>query len=374
MKKKKIVFFVESLKCGGAEKSLLSLLNNLDAQKYDVDVLVIRKGGEFEQFLPEWITYKNLNLNYSLIGRIKFKLFNILNSNTHKAQLFWKSFHNEIKTYEESYDIAVGWGQGFATYFTAEKIKADRKFAWVNVDYDKAGYKFKYDRNIYKQFDKVIGPSEHVKKIMQKYIELEKVLNILDIIDEHEIKLQANNKTSINFNEKILSIVSVGRLAKPKAFDLSIETAKVLVENDVDFKWYIIGEGEERNYLESLIQEYHLNDHVILLGFRDNPYPYIKSSDIYVQTSKFEGLGRTLIEAAILHKPIVTTDFPTAYGLVEDGETGFITEMKAEKLAEKIQLLHADNHLYKSMVENLSLRTDNEKQKTLDKVYNLFDE
>ena len=128
MEKKKIVFFVDSLHCGGAERSLLSLLSNLDPDKYNIDLLVIRKGGEFEKFIPEWIKYKSLDLNFSLIGRVKYKLLRILNYKVHNAQLFWRSFKNEIKTYEETYDIAVGWGQGFATYFTAEKIKAKRKY------------------------------------------------------------------------------------------------------------------------------------------------------------------------------------------------------------------------------------------------------
>lgn len=374
MEKKKIVFFVESMHCGGAERSLLSLLSNLDPDKYNIDLLVIRKGGEFEKFIPEWIKYKSLDINFSLIGRVKYKLLRILNSKTHKAQLFWRSFKNEIKTYEETYDIAVGWGQGFATYFTAEKIKAKRKYAWVNIDYEKAGYQFKYDKEIYEHFDKIIGVSEFVKQSMQKHILSNNVIHIRNIIDAVDINSRANDKKSVEFDQDKLSLVSIGRLAKQKAFDLTIKAAKVLSDQEVDFKWYIIGEGTERKYLEDLISEYALEDKVLLLGFRDNPYPYIKACDIYVQTSAFEGLGRTLIEASILCKPIVTTNFPTAYGLVEDGKTGFITEMQPEKIAESIKLLHTDKKLYLKMIETLSSKTDNEKQKTLEKVYTLFDE
>jgi len=374
MEKKKIVFFVESMHCGGAERSLLSLLSNLDADKYNIDLFVIRKGGEFEKFIPEWIKYKSLDLNFSLIGRVKYKLHSLLNSKTHKAQLFWRSFKNEIKTYEETYDIAVGWGQGFATYFTAEKIKAKRKYAWVNIDYEKAGYQFKYDKEIYEHFDKIIGVSEFVKQSMQKHILSNNVIHIRNIIDAVDINSRANDKKSVEFDQDKLSLVSIGRLAKQKAFDLTIKAAKVLSDQKVDFKWYIIGEGTERKYLEDLISEYALEDKVLLLGFRDNPYPYIKACDIYVQTSAFEGLGRTLIEASILCKPIVTTNFPTAYGLVEDGKTGFITEMQPEKIAEMIKLLYTDKELYLKMIETLSSKTDNEKQKTLEKVYTLFDE
>lgn len=375
MAKKKIVFFVESMHCGGAERSLLSLLSNLDPDKYNIDLLVIRKGGEFEKFIPEWIKYKSLDLNFSLIGRVKYKLLGILNSKTHKAQLFWRSFKNEIKTYEETYDIAVGWGQGFATYFTAEKIKAKRKFAWVNTDYKKAGYKSQYDLDIYNKYDKVVGISDFVKSKMQEFIPTEKVIVIPNIIDVDDVEERALEtvKEHLSYDEKCV-IVSVGRLAKPKAFDLAIKAANELKDKGVDFKWYIIGEGTERKYLEGLISEYALEDKVLLLGFRDNPYPYIKACDIYVQTSAFEGLGRTLIEASILCKPIVTTNFPTAYGLVEDGKTGFITEMQPEKIAESIKLLHTDKKLYLKMIETLSSKTDNEKQKTLEKVYTLFDE
>lgn len=375
MAKKKIVFFVESMHCGGAERSLLSLLSNLDPDKYNIDLLVIRKGGEFEKFIPEWIKYKSLDLNFSLIGRVKYKLLSLLNSKTHKAQLFWRSFKNEIKTYEETYDIAVGWGQGFATYFTAEKIKAKKKLAWVNTDYAKAGYKSQYDQELYSKYDKVVGISDFVKNSMEAFIPAEKVIMIPNIIDVDDVEERAQEtiKENLKKSDKMV-IVSVGRLAKPKAFDLSIETAKVLSDQEVDFKWYIIGEGTERKYLEDLISEYALEDKVLLLGFRDNPYPYIKACDIYVQTSAFEGLGRTLIEASILCKPIVTTNFPTAYGLVEDGKTGFITEMQPEKIAESIKLLHTDKKLYLKMIETLSSKTDNEKQKTLEKVYTLFDE
>lgn len=371
--KEKVAFFVESMHCGGAERSLLSLLNNISHEKYDIDLLVIKKGGEFEKFIPSWINYKSVDPAFGIIGRVKFKIQSRLKPNVHKAQLFWRSFRNQIEIYSEEYDIAVGWGQGFATYFIAEKIKSKKKFAWVNTDYEKAGYKFDYDKNIYEKFDKIVGVSEFVKDSMQKFINKDRVTHIRNIIDADDIIVRANQLRSIDFNTDQLSIVSIGRLAKQKAFELSIETAKILDEKEIDFKWYIIGEGTERSNLELLIQSYNLNDKVILLGFRDNPYPYIKACDIYIQTSKFEGLGRTLIEAAILQKPIVSTDFPTAYELVDEGRTGFIAKMDANDIAKKIVQLYLNNELYNKMVEELSSKLDDRKQETLRTVYQLFD-
>jgi glycosyltransferase involved in cell wall biosynthesis len=208
---------------------------------------------------------------------------------------------------------------------------------------------------------------------MQKYFEKSKVIFIKNIIDEADILERANKSKSKEFLKDNLTIVSIGRLATQKRFDLSIFTAKVLNENNIDFEWYIVGEGNERQHLESLIQDNHLSNKVFLLGFRDNPYPYIKDCDIYVQTSAFEGLGRTLIEASILCKPIVTTNFPTAYGLVENGKTGFVVEMFPEKIAKKIELLHLDKALYSEMVRELSKKSNNDKQIIIEKVFELFE-
>jgi len=371
---KKIVFFVESMHCGGAERSLLSLLNNIDVTKYQIDLLVIKSGGEFEKFIPTGIAYKSIHLKFSLLDRIRFFIKKKRYKNYHKAQIFWESVEKSHKAYPQEYDVAIAWGQGFATYYVSKKIRAIKKYAWINIDYDKAGYKFDLDKDKYAAFDKIVGVSEFVRDAMKKYVHESKLLCIRNIIDREDILVRATEPIKEITNCSCLNIVSIGRLAKQKAFHLSILAAKHLLEKHVNFKWYIVGEGAERDSLLNLIKEKGLTGYVELLGFRDNPYPYIAKGDIYVQTSLFEGLGRTLIEAAILCKPIVSTNFPTAYELVEDGQTGFVTEMNAEAIAEKILLLHMDKKRYHQMVDRLSMKTDNEKQNTLEKVYTLLDD
>lgn len=351
--KRKLVFFVESLHCGGAERSLLSLLNNLNPSRYDIQVLVLNKGGAFEEFLPSFVTYNKVDIKFGFLGRSKFKLFQKLLPKRHNAQYFWKAFNSSIPQYSEEFDIAVGWGQGFATYFTAEKIKAKRKLAWVNTDYAKAGYKSQYDQEIYSKYDKVVGISDFVKNSMEAFIPADKVITIPNIIDVDDVEERAKERINENLkkNEEFV-IVSVGRLAKPKAFDLAIKAASVIKTKGVNFVWYIIGEGGEREYLQSLIEEYDLKDHFTLLGFRSNPYPYIKQSDLYVQTSIFEGLGRTLIEATMLHIPIVTTDFETAFDLVDENKTGLITAKNPKDIASAIIELYQNEDLYQKMKKN----------------------
>ena len=372
---KKILFFVESLHCGGAERSLLSLLNNMDYIGYDVHLMVIRKGGEFEQFVPKHLTIESIDFNSSLKVRIQFKIARLLNFNkkNHNAQLFWNSVKNEIPIVEEEFDVAIAWGQGFATYFVAERVNADKKIAWVNTDYQKAGYNWKKDLTIYEKFDKVVGISEFVKESMQKFIAPNKVISIRNIIDEDDIKLRAQGSVSITYDKKNFSIVSIGRLAKAKGFELAVRAAKILTDTGFNFRWYIIGEGNERAYLEKLIKENSLENKFILLGFRDNPYPYIKMCDIYVQTSHFEGLGRTLIEASILNKPIVTTNFPTAYSILEQDKTGIITVMNSKSIADGIKKIITDLDFKNYLIKNLEEQQDNEKEKTLREVKNLIE-
>lgn len=370
---KKIVFFVESMHCGGAERSLLSLLQNLDRNKYEIDLLVINKGGAFEQFIPPNVNYKCLNLKFSFLGKIKFFFNRKRESDTHTAQVFWKTYSKQIPQYDKKYDIAIAWGQGFATYFTSTKIDAATKYAWINIDYDLAGYKFDYDKALYRNFDKVVGVSDFVRDSMSKYIPAHKLLSIVNIIDENDVIARADEPEHFNFDINVNNIVSVGRLAKQKAFDLAIETAKHLEDHKVNFKWYIIGEGTERKNLEKSIADHNLQEVFILLGHKDNPYPYIKACDIYVQTSSFEGLGRTIIEASLLNKPIVTTNFPTAYGLLENEKTGLIVEMEVNKISNAIQKLILDESFKFTLIENLKKKKNLNKQTTLDQVYALLD-
>lgn len=371
--KNNIVFFVESMNCGGAERSLLSLLNTIDKSKYNIDLLVIKKGGEFEKFIPENINYKSTETKFGLLGRIKFNLYKRILSKRHKAQFFWKAFKIEIPEYTKSYDVAIAWGQGYATYYTSTKIKAIKKYAWINTDYERAGYNIEYDKIIYSKFDTLVGISEFVKGIMQKLLPFQKIIVVPNIIDNKDVMERSKEEIIEKFDFNKTNLVSVGRLANYKAFDLSVEAARILNKKTIDFCWYVIGEGTERNYLEALIEKYQLKSKFILLGFRDNPYPYIKHSDIYVQTSSFEGLGRTLIEAAILCKPIVTTNFPTAYNLVQDKQTGFITEMKAEDIAVKIELLINDKKVYNQMVAELVSKNENNLDYNIEHFYKLID-
>lgn len=365
----KILFVVESLYCGGAEKSLLSLLLNLDPSEYEITLLMYARGGQFEKFIPNHVNVKYIKQQVDMVSRIRYKLNKIFNfSKLHNAQVLWSVIDSKIESFNydiNKYDVAIAWGQGFATYFTANKVSANRKYAWINTDVKLAGYNENFDRPVYDKFDGVVGISEIVKKSTQDYLQKDKIYLIKNIIDIDDIIESSKLVQTHKFNKSKFNIVSVGRLAKEKAFNLAIESAYHILKSGHNFHWYILGEGEERAELELLIKKLNLSEHVTLMGFIENPYPYIKNSNVYCQTSLFEGLGRVLIEASHLNTVSISTDFPSAYSIIEPEVTGCILPMNSKLIADKIILMIENKSYLNNLKNNLMNKDLNTKLETI---------
>lgn len=368
---KLVVFVIESLNLGGAEKSLVTLLQNLNYSKYKVDLIVFNRGGILEDHVPKEVTilYKSMHpLNY--IARVSFKFFKRFNfKNQHHAQLLWNIIGNRFDTISKTYDVAIAYNQGFATYYTERYVIAASKWAWLNTDYQKAGYDIVFDYPIYKSFNGVMAVSDQAKlSLAEELNKINKNLQIetiKDISDKNEIIKQSQEINPINFNTNKINIVTVGRLAKAKGIHLAVESCKILIDKGYPIHWYVVGEGGERKFLEDLIASNNLQGCFTLVGMTINPYPYIKACDIYVQTSLFEGLGLTLIEASYLNKPIVSTNFPSVYTILNDGKTGLIAEMNARSITKKIEILIKNESLRSKLSSNLALQGSNDKEITL---------
>lgn len=375
--KRKIVFVIESLHLGGAEKSLVTLLQNLDSAVYDVELLTIVEGGFFKDKVPDWVRWEVIpSAPITLYQRITYFLQKQLSRNKHHAQLLWPIIAKNYTRRTQKYEVAVAYGQGFPTYFVNQKLIANKKYAWLNTDYTKAGYHIQSDYSTYRNFNKIIAVSDEAREsFLETLSHFGKTLEvevIKDISDTIRILEQANSQLKFRFDSKKINILSVGRLAASKGFALAIEACKILKGKGYPIHWYIVGEGTERSSLEKQIANNNLEKSFSLVGAETNPYPYMKACDIYVQTSLFEGLGLTVIEAAILQKPIVCTNFPTAYGILKDGETGLIAEMTAESIAENIERLINDVELKNKLIANLSQQKNKDKEESLSKIEQLL--
>ncbi len=357
MKKRRILFLIDSLVCGGAEKSLVSLLPLIDYSRYDVDLMLIGRGGIFESYIPPQVYVVDFPRSggwWMKICQAFYSLLIRLFPKRHFAELRWTALHTAMSRLCQTYDVAVAYQQGFPTYYVAKKVNAARKLAWVNVDMVKAGYRERFNRQFYDRFDKVIAVSDQLYAMMAKtaFASSEKLVTVYDILNVDLIRRMADEEGYTDtLPEGTLRIVTVGRVVPPKNHLLAVEAARELRSRGLRFRWYFVGDGSDRPAVEQRIREYGLEDHVVLLGQKANPYPYMKQADIYVQTSTFEGFCLTLCEARLLHKPEVSTNFPVVYNQLRHGENGLIAEMNAQSLADNIMRLATDDELRQRIIE-----------------------
>ena len=264
--------------------------------------------------------------------------------------------HKSVKPLDGKYDVAVAYQQGMPTFFLATMVDATQKIAWVNADVIAAGYNLKYCKRFYDKMDNVVAVSEKLSdKLSRNAPWLQGKLHcIYDIINPDIVhRLAQESVHDMSLEKGDMSIVTVGRLTRPKNHLLAIETARVLKDKGMAFKWFFVGEGEMRPTIEGRIKEMGLEQNVFLLGLKENPYPYMFNADIYVQTSTFEGFGMTIAEAKILHRPVVSTNFDIVHDQISDHQNGLIAEMTPESVADCIMELSCDKRLKDTIVENL---------------------
>lgn len=353
--RKKVLFVIDSLTCGGAEKSLISLFPLLDYSKIQVDLMLVERGGVFEQYVPKEVNVLTLSRPQTMFYRIGLLCFSILLRvmiNRHGAEVRWIAMHGVYGMLKNEYDVAIAYQQGFPTYYVAEKVQAKRKYAWVNVDLSKAGYNEQYNHQFYNVYDKVVPVSNILCNMLREtgYVDSAKLYTVYDILNVDLIWKMSREPFEGSSRHEV-KIVTTGRLAPPKNHILAVETAAILKKKGIDFVWYFVGDGSERVRIERLIQQYALDEQVMLVGMKPNPYPYMAMADVYVQTSSFEGFGLTLNEARILHRPVVSTNFPVVYNQIRDGENGLIAEMTPESVAEKILRILKDDSLRDKLVD-----------------------
>ena len=190
----------------------------------------------------------------------------------------------------------------------------------------------------------------------------QKLCCIYDIINPDVIRSLAQSpENDLPVSKKgEITIVTVGRLTKPKNHLLAVDAAKILKDRGLDFRWYFVGEGDEmRSAIEERIAVKGLQNNVFLLGLKENPYPFMTKADIYVQTSSFEGFGMTIAEAKILHRPIVCTNFDIVHDQIIDHQNGLIADMAPNSVADRIIELYQDEELRQHLISSLKEETNN---------------
>lgn len=365
--KKKILFVIDSLRCGGAEKSLVSLLPLLNREKYEIHLWMLCRGGVFESLLSDNViiegepSYNALERFRYLVSHYRYsltyRLLDLMGIHEHKAETLWKCMGSAFKVPDVHYDVAVAYQQGFPTFLVATKVKATKKVAWVNINLFNARYNPKFIVSYYDKMDTVVPVSKELETILREGLPQynDKYKCVYDILNPILIKQQAKKPIDeASLFEKNTVLVTTGRVVFQKNHLLAVEAAKILRDKGLQFKWLFIGDGEYRSIVEKRIQDYDLQETVILMGERTNPYPYMARCTVYVQTSSFEGFGLTIAEAKILGRAVVSTNFDVVHDQLKHEENGLIADMTAESVADNIMRLLTDDGLRNKIMENVA--------------------
>ncbi len=305
---KKILFLIGTLGDGGAERVLVDMVNHMSQNKFDITVMtIINEGTRIKELLPH-IHYKSIvSQKESWLRNVHIKLI----TKILPARLIYKAY---IK---EKYDIEVAFLEGLATkIISASNNKNSRKIAWVHTDlmqfFSSVNVFLNYETNkeAYEKFDNIVGVSKEVVTAFIKRFSWKKdnVSVIYNVNDDKAIRYKAKETIDLPQKNGRIRIVSCGRLCEQKGYDRLLRIHKKLQDEGLKYDLWIVGDGDQREYLENYIRENNLEETVTLFGFHQNPYPIIVNADLFVCSSRTEGYSTVVTEAYILGKPVITTN------------------------------------------------------------------
>lgn len=329
--KKKILIRIGSLRHGGAEKVLANFLKNLPKDKYEVDLLINLYTGMYIKEIPSWV-----NLYYLLKGEmittnrpheIPVKAFRVLYQ---KMFLMFPSLLYTFILKNKKYDVEIAAIHGMYREVLSSPQKDSKKIIWVQNDiFNLKEYTPDVIRQFFK-FDRILVISNKLKEEMQKLARNEKekqaVVKIFNPIDSQDTLQKA--EAEINdypFSRDLPTFITIGTVYPQKGYDRLLDVHKKLMDEGLKHQIIIIGDGFDFENIQAKLNQLRLHETVKMLGFRSNPYPYLKKSDFYVMSSRHEGFPTIIAEALILNKPVISTDVSGIKDLLQDGKLGLIT-------------------------------------------------
>lgn len=403
MNKPRIFIAMHYMEIGGAETALVGLLNALDPARVDVDLFLYDHRGEMMQFIPEWVNLLPQIPKYSVLERpivelVKRGFWDIAAARMWAKRISKVAYKRSGSKLENNggldkmskcttpllpkinqsvtYNLAIS----FLTphRIVAEKVKAKKKIAWIHTDYTRVWVDAEEELKVWQKYDYVASISGDVTNtflqvfpsLAPKIVEIENILSPSFVRKRAEVE---DTDKEFRQTDKI-SLLSIGRYSEQKNYDNVPDICKRLInKTKLNIKWYIIGYGGDEALIRKKIKEAGMEEHVILLGKRTNPYPYIKACDIYVQPSRYEGKSVTVREAQMLCKPVVVTNYPTAPSQIRSDVDGVIVPMDNEGCAHGFAEVICDKPLQERIIAHLKTH-DYGNESEVEKIYTLINE
>lgn len=379
--RKKIFIFSHFMEIGGAEKALIGLLENINLEQYDVDLFLLRHEGYLMKYIPKGINILPELEPYTMLARpistlIEKGYLGLAMARIYgkcAAKIYEKKHGYDSKSAVEieyshkftqhllpticeniEYDLAIS----FLTphYFVAKKVNAKKKIAWIHTDYSAIQIDKKSEYRMWSKYDYIASISEACStafakifpELKKKIILIENTLPIKMIMMQSQYK---EEKLPIKKEGEII-LLSIGRFCEAKNFENIPDICKRVREKGCNVKWYIIGFGVGEQLIRDRINACNMDKWVVILGKKENPYPFIRYCDWYIQPSRFEGKAVTVQEAQILNKPVIITDYATSGNQLENGVDGIIVPLDNSKCAEKIAEIIKNSSLRNLIINN----------------------
>lgn len=364
--KKNVLFVVDEKQMGGVSVLLEDILNNINTKKYNIDIAVLHNVGDYLNKLPQNINFiygtsffdtvdltfkqaiktKNIKTIYS-----KLRLIFLM-----KTKLIKKRIIKERnKMFNKTYDVEVAFKDGFCAIFTAYG-NSTKKYHWLHSDYamyDCTGNYRSLFHDVFSKFDKIIAISNSVLERFKEKYTPKKTDVIFNIIDSNKIIFKSKEEEIKYDNEKI-NLISVGRIHHMKGYDRLIDVLHELDKNKKidNVTTRIIGDGPDYELVKNKVKEYNLENKVILMGRKRNPFPYVLSSDCFLMCSRYEPFGLVILEALILKVPVLSVAVASIkeimnekYGIIVDNSNDGLYQGLLEIIENKNKLLTLKNNL-----------------------------
>lgn len=381
--KKSLLIVSHALELGGAERSLIGLLDSLDPDKWEVDLHLLRHEGELMEMIPAHINLLPEIPAYTVLARPIKKVLTEGHFLLASARLLGKAaarryakVHKHTESVvgleyshkftcplmpkiqpEKVYDLAISYLTPH--YFVARKVRAKKKLAWIHNDYTQVQLDVPSETAMWSAYDYIASISDSVTDSFLKVFPSlkDRIVLIENILPESVVRKQAEAlDVSQDMPKKGIRILSIGRFCYQKNFENVPDICARLLDFGLDVYWYLIGFGSSEELIKQKIKETGMEERVIVLGKKDNPYPYIKICDVYIQPSRYEGKAVTVREAQMLHKPVIITNYATAASQLEDGVDGITVPLDNEGCAAQIAEILKSPQLLRQLSETCSKR------------------
>ena len=395
MMKKNVIIRSGSLRMGGLERVLIEVLQNINREKYNLILVIDDDCGEdniFEKDIPKEIKYYFLK-SQKLIERTNYY-------KSRRKNLLYKLMYNiymNIETYIKSknleklidklgnIDVFIDYDAGSTKYI--ENIKADKKVVWIHnsiPNLKKSESKINRFGKRLEKYDKIIAICDEMKEeLKETYPNLkDRIIRIYNPFNfSRVLDLKDDTKELSEKDKKILKedyCIAISRLdTVQKDYKTLLEAFQILKSKGIRKKIYIVGDGPSKKEIEDMIKEYNLSEEVKLLGRFKNPYIWLNNADFFIHSSKYEGFGLVLVEAAILNKLVISSNCPVGpTEILENGKSGILFNVgDSKELAEKIEEVLNNKSLRNKYILNMKFRKEAFKKENILKEYEkLIDE